>query len=566
MASAVEPSLLSVVPADPLWVLAALALGLAAKGLRIPPLVGFLVAGFVLNLIGLQTTGFLEAASDLGVTLLLFTIGLHLSASVFARTEVWAVATMHVLIFGSLMTAVIYGGVVLGLGPLIGLDGSAAITLALALSFSSTVFAAKVLEAQGAGLSRHGRVVIGILIIQDLIAVAFLAVSDPEARPSPWALVLVLLPMLRMPLQRLMRMCGHGELLILFGILVAAGGAGLFELVGLKADLGALAAGLLLAGTAKADELARTLDGFKDLFLAAFFVSVGLGAPLETSGVVFGLLLLLALPVKGLAFFFLFCLTRLRSRTAWQGALELTTFSEFGLIVTAMAVETGTLPSSMLTTVAVAVAASLVVASPLVLQGDRLYARWRPWLKRWERSKRLPGDESLDLRPVTVMVFGLGRIGSAALVAVEREFPNKVLGVDVDPAVVDRLQGSHYVVTGDVTDPEFWSRTEGELQELDWVLLTMSSHEANMSAVYRLRDQGFTGHLVATSKYPDEAVELREAGADAVFDIFTEAGHGFASDLDRRFQGYETGVIGLDEIMRAGRRDPGNPTGGDVQE
>ena len=560
-----ESSLLSLVPSDPLWVLTALALGLAAKGLRIPPLVGFLAAGFLLNILGVPTTRFLAEASDLGIILLLFTIGLHLSASVFTKTEVWGVATMHVLIFGSLMSAVIYGGVLLGVGPLGDLDGSASLAVALALSFSSTVFAAKVLEAQGASQSRHGRVVIGVLIIQDLVAVAFLAISDPEARPSPWAIGLLLLLLVRKPLHRVMSACGHGELLILFGILVAAGGAGLFELVGLKADLGALAAGLLLAGTAKADELAKSLDGFKDLFLAGFFVSVGLGAPLETSGVLLGMVLLVALPVKSFMFFLLFCLTRLRSRTAWQGALELTTFSEFGLILVATSVETGLMPPSMLTTAAVAVAASLVLASPLVLNGDRLYARWRPWLDRFERSSRLPGDESLDLRPVMVMVFGLGRIGSAALEAVEREFPNKVLGVDVDPAVVDRLQGSHYVVTGDATDPEFWSRTDGQLQELDWVLLTMSSHEANMSAVHRLRDQGFTGRIMATSKYPDEAAELRAAGADAVFDIFTEAGHGFASDLDRRFQGYETGVIGLDEIMRAGQRDPRKQTGNDPQ-
>lgn len=554
--------LLDLLPADPLWILAALALGLAAKALRIPPLVGFLAAGFLLNGLGLEPTEFLTAASDLGITLLLFTIGLHISISVFTRTEVWGVAVAHVVLFGSLMSAVIYAGVLLEVGPLGDLDGPGAISLALALSFSSTVFAAKVLEAQGAERSRHGRIAIGVLIIQDLVAVVFLALVDAEARPSIWAVALLALPLLRRPLQRVMQASGHGELLLLFGVLVAAGGAGLFELVGLKGDLGALAAGLLLAGTAKSEELGRAMDSFKDLFLAGFFVSVGLGAPMDVGGIVLGLVLLLALPVKAFGFFALFSAARLRSRTAWQSSLDLTTYSEFGLIVVATSVKTGLMPSSMLTTAAVAVAASLIVASPIVIRGDSLYLRWKTPLRKWQRNRRLPGDEALDLQPVSVMVFGLGRIGTSAITAVEREFPDKVLGVDVDPEVVaEQEQRGHYVVTGDATDPEFWSRTEGNLGELDWVLLTMSSHEANLSAVHRLRDQGFTGGVLATSLYTDEATELREAGADAVFDVYTEAGIGFASDLDRRFHGDETGVLGLDKIMgtraKGQHRSPG---------
>lgn len=540
-------------PADPLWILAALIFGLLSRAARIPPLVGFLVAGFVLNGLGLQPTEFLNEISDLGVTLLLFTIGLHLSMTVFTRTEVWGVAVGHVVLFGSLLSALLFAGVMLRLGPLSELDAAGALTLALALSFSSTVFAAKVLEAQGAERSRHGRIAFGVLIIQDIVAVAFLAVIDAEKRPSAWMIILLALPLLRRPLQRLLQACGHGELLVIFGVVVAAGGAGLFELVGLKGDLGALAVGLLLAGTAKSDELSRAMESFKDLFLAGFFVGVGLGAQIDPAGALLGLVLLLALPLKAVGFYALFAAAKLRARTAWQASLELATFSEFGLIVVATSVKNGLLPESMLTTVSIAVALSLVLASPVVLFGDNLFLRWRDKLTRLQRTARIPGDEDLDLRPVSVLVFGLGRIGNATLRTVEREFPNKVLGVDVDPAVVERRRRQgHYVEVGDAADPEFWSRMAGGLNELDWVLLTVSSHEANLSAVEILRTQGYTGRIVATSRYADDAAELRSAGADAVFDIYIEAGAGFASDLDRRFQGYETGIIDLDDIFRGG--------------
>lgn len=522
----------ALVPSDPLWIFAALVLGLLAKAMGVPPLVGFLLAGFGLSALGTQPSAFIEEAADLGITLLLFTIGLHMTLRMFARPEVWGVAVAHAALFTAVLSGMLFVVTLIPGGPIAGAGIEGAASVALALSFSSTVFAAKALEARGAERTRHGRLAMGVLIIQDLIAVVFL-VAASDTRPSIWALALFALPLLRRPLQALMEYCGHGELLLLFGVVTAVGGAAAFEAVGLKGDLGALAAGLLLAGTAKADELGKILDGFKDLFLAAFFVSVGLTSPTDVEAMLFGLALLVLLPLKAFGFFVLFTRARLRSRTAWQTSLDLSTFSEFGLIVAAVAVEAELLPPAALAAIAVAVAGSLVAASPVVERGDALYHRWRHRLRPFQRPNRLPGDEDLHLRPVSVVVFGLGRIGSAALEAVHAP----VLGVDVDPAVVARHEArGGYVVTGDATDPEFWSRTEDLVQRLDWVLLTMSSHEANMAATDQLRDRGFTGRLVATSRYTDQAEELRRAGADAVFDVFVEAGSGFAAALQRQMR------------------------------
>jgi len=522
--------------AAPAWIAFALALGMLAKYLRLPALVGFLVAGFLLNALGAQPSAFVEELADLGITLLLFTIGLHLSTRMFTRPEVWAVGLGHMALSTAVLTLVVIGGGAIGIGPLVSLGIGGALALGLALSFSSTVFAVKALEDRGAQRTRHGRIALGVLVIQDLVAVVFLATAT-DARPSPWALLLLGLPLLRRPLLALMEHAGHGELLILFGVVVAIGGAALFELVGLKADLGALVAGFMLAGSAKSGELSRAMDGFKDLFLVGFFVSIGLDVPLSAVAFALGLMFLLAVPVKAAGFLLLFSAARLRARTAWQATLDLATFSEFGLIVVAAAVEAALLPDSILTSVAVAVALSLVVAAPIATRGDDLYARFREPLRRLQRAERLEGDEDLHVKRVDVVVFGLGRLGSSALEAVEREFPDRVLGVDVSPRAVASMRAlGHNVVLGDATDPEFWSRTEDLVHRLDWVLLTMASHEANLAAVERLRARGFTGRTVATSRYPDQADELRELGVGLVFDVYAEAGSGFASDLQRRFE------------------------------
>ena len=101
--------------------------------------------------------------------------------------------------------------------------------LAFALSFSSTVFAVKVLEERAQIKSHFGRVAIGILVIQDLAAVIFLAASAGKT-PSVWALALLALIPLRHVLYRLLDRSGHGELLVLFGLVLALGSAELFDL------------------------------------------------------------------------------------------------------------------------------------------------------------------------------------------------------------------------------------------------------------------------------------------------------------------------------------------------
>lgn len=163
---------LALVPTDSVWIFAALVLGLAAKALRVPPLVGFLVAGFLLNALGTDPSPFIEEAADLGITLLLFTIGLHMTLRMFSRTEVWGVAVAHATLFTVVLSAGLFVVTLIPGGPLAGVGAAGAASLALALSFSSTVFAAKALEARGAERTRHGRIAMGVLIIQDLLAVS----------------------------------------------------------------------------------------------------------------------------------------------------------------------------------------------------------------------------------------------------------------------------------------------------------------------------------------------------------------------------------------------------------
>lgn len=521
--------------ADPAWLVIALLAGLLARWIGLPPLVGYLGAGFALHALGAEGGQLLTEMADLGIWLLLFSIGLKLDLKLFTRPTVWIVGTSQLVLFTVALSAVALLAIMLGLGPLAGLDQSDALIIGFALSFSSTVFAVKVLEDLGASNSGHGRIAIGILILQDIFAVLFLVFSAGKV-PSAWALALIpLLFVLRPVLNTLLDHVGHRELLMLFAVSAALGGAALFNLVGLKADLGALVMGLLLTTNPRAGELNRSMSSLKDLFLVAFFLSIGIDSLPSWGGVLVAALFLVVLPMKPLGYFWLFTRANLRARTSWQAGLDLTSYSEFGLVVVLAAGTAGWLPDDVLSMVAVLIAGSFVVGAPLAERGERLYRRWHTRLKSFESGTRLPGDEDLEVEGTEVIVFGMGRMGRRAYDAMERRFPGHVLGVDSDDSVIEgQMDSSRRIVAGDATDTDFWSRANDLVPTLQWVLLTMPSYEANRTAVSHLRDRGFDGKIAATSAHPDEVVDLKLAGVDFSFDIMAEAGAGFAGDLIRR--------------------------------
>ena len=226
---------------------AALAAGMLASLLRLPPLVGFLVAGFALNAAGVEAPAALDTIADLGVTLLLFGIGLKLDLRMLVRREVWVTATTHMA--ATSVVAASYLGLLalLGFGLLIDQDWQTLLLVGFALSFSSTVVVVKQFDERSGSTSLSARSAVGILVVQDVAAVAFLAFVHDEG-PSPWAVALVLLLPASFLVRPLMEQIGHAELRPLFGLVAAlVPGYALFDALGLKGDLGALVIGVLLA-------------------------------------------------------------------------------------------------------------------------------------------------------------------------------------------------------------------------------------------------------------------------------------------------------------------------------
>jgi glutathione-regulated potassium-efflux system ancillary protein KefC len=514
---------------DPVWLLIALLFGLGARQLRLPPLVGFLLAGFVLNALGEQGGELLEFASHLGVLLLLFTIGLKLRLSSFLSPAVWGGAASHMLLV-CLLGAAVLG--ILIVSQIAAIDWNVAWLVAFAFSFSSTVLAVKIFEERGEMRARHALVAIGILVIQDLLAVIFLLTADATP-PSVWAFALLALPLLRPLLLRFMVHAGHGEMLVLFGLTVAIAGGELFDMVGMTDGLGALAFGVLLSNHVKAMELTRALLSIKDFFLIGFFLSIGLiGFPGLGDLVLVLFLVAVLLPLKMGLYFLLLTRFRLRARSAFLAMLGLATFSEFGLIVASEGMAVGWLPEKWLVIIAISVAISFVAASMLNANAHELYERYERFLCRFETANRLPEDLPPDVGDAEVLVVGMGRVGRGAYRAMAETYGNRVCGVDVDSSNVARLKQQNYnVICGDAEDIDFWRHVSSD--QLRLVMLALPTHDDMLLAVRDLKMVGYHGRIGAVTKYNEARDELEAAGVDSAFNYYTEVGTGFADHVQR---------------------------------
>ncbi|MFO6423462.1 cation:proton antiporter [Motilimonas sp. KMU-193] len=520
----------------------AFATGMAINAIGLPPMVGFLLAGFVLNAIGFESTPGLTAIADLGVTLLLFSIGLKLDIRTLFKGEVFGAATLHITGSVLFFAFVLFILKTLGLSIVDSLDNTGLFIVAFALSFSSTVFAVKILEEKSEMNSLYGRIAIGVLIMQDIFAVLFLTFSTGKL-PEYYAIALVLLPLLRPVLFKVMDKVGHGELLVLYGFFLAlVVGAGLFEAVGMKADLGALIAGMLVAAHPSAGGMAKALFNLKELFLVCFFLNIGLNDMPNETHLIIAAILVLLLPIKTMLYFFCFNLFKLRARTSLLGSFSLANYSEFGLIVAALAASKGWLSNDWLIIAAIALSISFVLSSLLNNKSDELYQKMSARLKRFQHLRLHVEDRPIRVGDATVLVMGMGRIGTGAYDELKQVFGDTVLGIDNshDKTIKHRELGRR-VITGDAMDSDFWNKLE-LTDQIKLILLAMPDHNGNHYAAIQLRNRNCSMNIAAIARFAEDIEELKGLGVDAVFNMYDEAGAGFARHVCNEMQSMTTPI------------------------
>lgn len=527
-----------------LALLAALAGGLLAHRLRLPLLVGYLLAGIA---VGPHTPGFIadpESVHDvatLGVALLMFAVGTHLSLKELA-------AVRHIaLVGGGLQLA---GTILLGLlvGMALGWGVYGGLFVGCALALSSTAVMMRLLEARGELGTNHGTAMMGVLVVQDLAvvlmvvllpALATIGTEGPRAllgvglallKAAGFVGVTLLLATRGVPalLERTAR-TGSQELFLLVVVCVCLATGYLAQLAGLSLELGAFLAGLMMSESDYAHEVFNQVRPLRDLFASIFFVSVGMLLDpqfvlrnwVPVTAVVLAILVGKA-AITGAAVYAAGC----HGRTAVLAGLGLAQIGEFSFVLTGIGGQRG-LISPDISAVILAAALITILLTPFVFgAGGRVYAALSrtPALSRLLNRAPRAGTQTAEEEPAAAraIILGCGRVGryvSDALRAME--VPHVV--VDYDANAVSRLRASGVpVVYGDATANEVLKQTRPGEAELAVVALP----EAAMTemAVRALKRLAPGLPVVARVHRGADIPSARAAGADAVIHAEFEAG------------------------------------------
>lgn len=499
--------------AESIWICFAVLGGVVSKFLKLPTLIGYLAAGFIISAFTSELNlnhshlYVLDHISHLGILLLLFTIGLKLKLNTIIQSAVVGTAITHFFVITCLFFVFIK---TIGLITI----SSEMVLIGIALSFSSTVLSAKVLESNKEIKSFHGRTALGILILQDIIALIVIALFT-DNKPSIFAPALLGLFLLKPLLFRLFDSVGKEDLFILLSVAMSlVVGGQTFELMGISSELGALIMGYMFSSHRRASEISQTLMSIKEFFLIGFFLKIGLSGLPNLNDWIFALSMTLLLPIKAALFFFLLICFKFRARSAFITSMNLMAYSEFGLIVASNIVP------DYLTSLALTVSISFIISSPINRNIHYLYEKICYLLIPLERNSVHPDELPLDMRNSQVLIMGFGRVGKAAYDHLSHEF--RVIAMDSDPEKINENNLDYNLFYADAEDHHFWRKLC--LSEVKSVILAMNDQQAKINSIIQLRKRNFTGAIISNCSEEYDMAKMIDAGATKVHLQLKESG------------------------------------------
>ena len=525
---------------DAIWLSVSFLMGLFVKRFNLPSLVGFLIAGIILNLIQFgegKILSVIDTLANLGILLLLFTIGLKVKLNTIIKKEIWITASSHLII-----SIIVIGGLIFSLSYILGnyignLSSTSSLLIGFALSFSSTVFVVKILEERGELNSYHGKIAIGILIIQDVFAVLFLTLSSGKL-PSLFALLLpIYIYLIRYILAYLLKHVGHGELLTIFGFFATFVAGGLvFHLLDIKPDLGALIMGMILVNEKKADELYDRMMNYKDFFLIAFFTKVGLIGLPSWSSFIIALLLLVFIIFKGGLFMILFSRFKMRARTAFLASLSLSNYSEFALIIAFIGLQLGLLTQQWISILALVMMFSFFISSPFTSNAHAIFDKYRSYIMKFNTGKKYVDEEPKSIDDAEYVIIGYGSIGKPAYKHFKEKLEKKVVAIDYNHEIVKKYKNQGINIRwGDTSNSIFWENID--FKNVKIVIIAMSDFHSNLNSlneIIRLKNRTFK--IAAVCSYLDEAKILKEKHVDYVYDYKIYLGNDFAEQTYEKYK------------------------------
>lgn len=503
---------------------------LVLNRLRIPSLVGFLLAGILIGPSGFHLvtdTNAIEALAEIGVILLLFTVGLEFSTASLISLK------RSVLLGGGaqmLLTILLVSFLAL---PFLNHQPAPSILFGFLIALSSTAIVFKLLSMKGELDAPSGRLMVGILIFQDFCVVPLMLVTQALGSGGVdfWGTILKLgkgalilglyLLVARWGLPALLHRVIHTKSRELFMITIfflCLGTALLTSEIGLSLALGAFLAGLLLAESEYSHQIASDLLPLKDAFMSLFFISVGMLLDLSITtryaGAVTAISLAIIL-VKTFTGSLSALITGSTLRTSIHVGLGLSQVGEFSFVLASAARASGLLSPEMYQ---LFLSASIVtmLLSPLLFQAAPLITTWVVRKKIIQRFLRMRSDipQELKKRQGHVLIIGFGLNGNN-LARVLKEANLSYAVLDGNSEIVRKMRKKgEPIYFGDGNSPDQLKRLGiGRARVL---VIAISDPASTRRIVSIARSANPDLHIIVRTRYLAEVADLKSLGANEV--------------------------------------------------
>ena len=492
--------------------------------LRQPLIIGYILTGLIVGpyaLDAVQNPEGLEVFSQFGISLLLFIVGLNLSPKVIKEVgKVAAITGVGQVLFTSSICFIVC--------IILGFTYIEAAYIAVALTFSSTIIVLKLLSDRGDLEKLYGKISVGFLLIQDIIATLILILISAFSLGSSvsevtiqllWkgaAITIVLYLVIKLIFPLITRFFAKSqEFLFLFSIAWGMGLASIFTLIGFSMEIGALIAGVCLALFPYNYEIAAKMRPLRDFFIILFFILLGFHLSFESiSQVIVPAILLSVFVLIGnpLIVMFLMKFLGYNKKVGFYSGLTVAQISEFSIILVGVGYKVGHINETITSLVTVIGLVTIAASSYLITFADKLYPVLIPYLKFFSANK--PTNQAKAFENYDIVLLGYNRIGYDFLEAF-RKLKKSFLVVDYDPEVINRLINAGIPNKyGDAGDPEFVD--DINLVELKMMVSTIPDYELNASLIRKTRDVNKDCVIIVVSHHINDTYMLYSLGAHYV--------------------------------------------------
>ncbi|MCF8013587.1 cation:proton antiporter [Candidatus Woesearchaeota archaeon] len=496
--------------------------------LKQPSIIGYILTGIlvgpaVFNLVPSPDSH--TTLATLGVSILLFMVGLHLNPQ--SLKEVGKVATI---------TGIFQVMSTIGLGLLIsnlfGFSLIQASYIAVGITFSSTIIIMKLVSDKDELDSLYGRISIGILIFQDIIAMLALLLVASFTGSSNWiigfsevalqavGLITLFFFIGKYFLPKLMSYIAKSQEYLLFfsiGWLLAI--AVTFHFFNLSIEVGALMAGITLSMSPFKQEISSKMKILRDFFVFLFFVVLG-------EQITFGSVANYIWPLIGISLFVLIVKPLLimgslgalgyRKRTSFFTGVSMAQISEFSLILAGAGLALGHISSDIVSFLTIIGLITIAISSYMIMHTNKLYNFLSPFLNIFEKKAKTKFEhENINRKNVyDAIIFGSDRTGFEIMDAFKKK-KNKFLVVDFNPDIINDLRKKGInCAYGDAEDMELLS--ELKLDKAKIVVITFPSMDTNLLLLKTALNRNKNAIIICTAQQSAEALNLYERGASYV--------------------------------------------------